>query len=115
VPFRLVYLSVSNALALLRLLPMSERGQDAEILALRHQTAVLQRQLHGAKVRFTPADRALLAVRTPSNQDTYLRRRGLGQPASPRSRLGPPHRPQVPTDEATSLARHHTDRQRVTA
>jgi putative transposase len=62
VPFRLVYLGVTNALALLRLLPMSDRDKDAEILALRHQIVVLQRQLHGEKVRFTHADRALLAA-----------------------------------------------------
>jgi hypothetical protein len=31
--FRLAYLSVTNALALLRLLPMSDRHKDAEILA----------------------------------------------------------------------------------
>jgi putative transposase len=54
--------SVTNALALLRLLPLSDRDKDAEILALRHQIAVLQRQLHGGKVRFTATDRALLAA-----------------------------------------------------
>jgi hypothetical protein len=43
----LAYLSVTNTLAMLRLLPMSERTKDAEILALRHQIMVLQRQLHG--------------------------------------------------------------------
>jgi transposase len=59
---RLAYLSVTNALAMLRLLPMSDRAKDAEILALRHQISVLQRQLHGGKVRFTPADRAFLAA-----------------------------------------------------
>jgi putative transposase len=59
---RLAYLGVTNALMLLRLLPMSDRDKDAEILALRHQIAVLERQLHGEKVRFTPADRALLAA-----------------------------------------------------
>ena len=59
---RLAYLGVTNALAMLRLLPMSDRAKDAEILALRHQITVLQRQLHGEKVRFTPADRALLAA-----------------------------------------------------
>jgi putative transposase len=53
---------VTNALALLRLLPMSDPDKDTEILALRHQITVLQRQLHGEKVRFTPADRALLAA-----------------------------------------------------
>jgi hypothetical protein len=41
---------------------MSDRAKDAEILALRHQLNVLQRQLHGQKIRFTPADRALLAA-----------------------------------------------------
>jgi putative transposase len=59
---RLAYLGVTNALAMLRLLPMSDRAKDAEILALRHQIMVLQRQLHGQKVRFTPADRAFLTA-----------------------------------------------------
>lgn len=59
---RLAYLGVTNALAVLRLLPMSDRAKDAEILALRHQVMVLQRQLQGQKVRFTPADRALFAA-----------------------------------------------------
>jgi hypothetical protein len=53
---------VTNALAILRLLPMSDHAKDAEILALRHQVMLLQRQLHGQKVRFTPADRAFLAA-----------------------------------------------------
>jgi len=35
--FRLAYLGVSNTLALLLRLPMSDRDKDAEILALRHQ------------------------------------------------------------------------------
>ena len=34
---RLAYLGVANVFALLRLLPMSSRDKDAEILALRHQ------------------------------------------------------------------------------
>ncbi|WP_199853938.1 hypothetical protein [Plantactinospora sp. BB1] len=59
---RLAYLGVTNALALLRLLPMSDRDKDAEILALRHQITVLERQLHGERVRFTRADRAWLAA-----------------------------------------------------
>jgi putative transposase len=59
---RLAYLGVANALAMLRLLPMSDRTKDAEILALRHQLAVLERQLYGQKIRFTSADRALLAA-----------------------------------------------------
>ncbi|SDT80709.1 integrase core domain-containing protein [Actinoplanes derwentensis] len=60
--FRLAYLGVTNTLALLRLLPMSDRDKDAEILALRHQIMVLERHLHGERVRFAPADRAWLAA-----------------------------------------------------
>jgi putative transposase len=48
---RLAYLGVTNAFALLRLLPMSDRDKDVEILALRHQLTVLQRQLGTEKVR----------------------------------------------------------------
>ncbi len=40
---RLAYLTVTNAFAVLRLLPSSDRDKDVEILALRHQLAVLQR------------------------------------------------------------------------
>jgi len=58
---RLAYLGVTNALAMLRLLPMSDRAKDAEILALRHQITILERHLYGQKIRFTRADRALLA------------------------------------------------------
>ncbi|MFE2184724.1 integrase core domain-containing protein [Streptomyces sp. NPDC059455] len=59
---RLAYLGVSNAFAMLRLLPMTDRGKDAEILALRHQITVLERQLGKDKIRFTPRDRAFLAA-----------------------------------------------------
>jgi putative transposase len=59
---RLAYLGVTNVFALLRLLPVSSQDKDAEILALRHQLLVLQRQLGPDRVRFTPADRALLAA-----------------------------------------------------
>src|ERR1043166_6385547 len=41
---------------------MSNRDKDAEILALRHQLAVLQRQLGPARARFAPGDRAFLAA-----------------------------------------------------
>jgi hypothetical protein len=121
---QLAYLGVTNALALLRLLPMSDRAEpgrrlqvpqhkDAEILALRHQITVLQRQLHGEKVRFTRADRAWLAallhrlprdvlrnLRLLVHPETVLRwHRDLIAPlktgtrrcprSSPRSRTGP--------------------------
>ena len=59
---RLAYLGITNVFALLQLLPMSNRDKDAEILALRRQLLVLQRQLGPGKVRFTLADRALLAA-----------------------------------------------------
>ena len=59
---RLAYLTAANAFAVLRLLPMTDRDKDTEILVLRHQMAVLERQLAGKRVRFTAADRALLAA-----------------------------------------------------
>jgi putative transposase len=51
---RLAYLSVTNAFALMRLLPMSDRHKDMDILALRHQIMVLERQLGKARPRFGP-------------------------------------------------------------
>src|ERR1700750_1858117 len=59
---RLVYLSVRNVFALLRLLPVSDRDKDAEILVLRHQVTVLQRQLGATRPRLLPGDPALLGL-----------------------------------------------------
>jgi putative transposase len=59
---RLAYLGITNAFTLLRLLPGGDRDKDVEILSLRHQLAVLQRQLDGQQVRFEPVDRAWLAA-----------------------------------------------------
>ena len=59
---RLAYLGVTNAFAVLRLLPMSNRDKDVEILALRHQITVLERHLGKERVRFDTSDRALLAA-----------------------------------------------------
>jgi DDE superfamily endonuclease len=59
---RLAYLDVTNAFSLLRLLPRSDLDKDTEILVLRHQLGVLQRQLDGQRVRLEPADRAWLAA-----------------------------------------------------
>src|SRR5258706_7329714 len=67
---------MTNAVAILRLLPMSDRDKDAEILALRHQIMLLQRQLGNERVRFDPTDRALLAAllhRLPMNMLHGLR------------------------------------------
>ena len=59
---RFAYLAVSQAFAALRLLPLSDREKDVEILALRHQLTVLQRQLGDERPRFRPEDRAFLAA-----------------------------------------------------
>jgi putative transposase len=59
---RLAYLGRTNAFALLRLLPRSDHDKDTEILVLRHQIAVLQRQLGDQRIRLKPTDRALLAA-----------------------------------------------------
>jgi putative transposase len=60
--FRLAHLGVTNTLAPLRLLPMSDHARDIEILALRHQITVLERHLYGEKIRFAWGDRAFLAA-----------------------------------------------------
>ena len=59
---QLAYLSVTNVFALLRLLPVSDRDKDVEILALRHQITVLERQLGTTRPRLLPSDRAFLAA-----------------------------------------------------
>jgi putative transposase len=60
---RLAYLAATNAFAFPRLLPVSNRDKDIEILALRHQLLVLQRQV--GKPAFTDTDRAILAGLLP--------------------------------------------------
>jgi putative transposase len=57
---RLPYLALSSVFALVRLLPMSGTDKDIEILALRHQLAVLQR--HIDRPRITSTDRVFLAA-----------------------------------------------------
>ena len=59
---RLVYLGVTNAFTLLRLLMVSDRDKEVEILALRHQITVLERRLGKARPQFLPSDRAFLAA-----------------------------------------------------
>jgi putative transposase len=56
---------MTNVFALLRLLAMSDRDKDAEILALRHQITVLERQLGKNRPRFSPVDRAFVACAVP--------------------------------------------------
>ena len=57
---RLPYLALTSVFAFIRLLPMSDTNKDIEILALRHQLGVLQRQID--KPHLTPPDRAFLAA-----------------------------------------------------
>jgi transposase len=74
---RLVYLGMASAFAMLRLLPMSDRDMDVEVLALRHQIAVLERQLNGQRVRFDAGDRAFLAALLQGLPPEVLRRMRL--------------------------------------
>jgi hypothetical protein len=57
---RLPYLALTSVFAFIRLLPISDTNKDIEILALRHQLSVLQRQIDNP--RLTPPDRAFLAA-----------------------------------------------------
>lgn len=104
---RLGYLTVSNVFTALRLLPMGDRDKAVEIIALRHQIAVLERQLGQQRVSFTATDRALLAallyglprqvlgrVRLLVSPDTVLRwhrdliGRGMQPAPGPRAQAG---------------------------
>ena len=62
VVLRFAYLSVMNMFALLRLLSASDQDKDAEILVLRHQITILQRQLGTTRPQFSDSDRAFLAA-----------------------------------------------------
>jgi putative transposase len=55
---RLSYLAVSSVFTVLRLLPLSGTEKDVEILALRHQLAIMQRQIDTP--RLTGTDRVFL-------------------------------------------------------
>jgi putative transposase len=60
VSLRFAYLAVLRVFGWLALLARSDRAKDAEILILRHQVAVLQRQVKAPRLSW--ADRAVLAA-----------------------------------------------------
>ncbi|WP_199730492.1 hypothetical protein [Amycolatopsis panacis] len=78
---RFVYFAVTHAFAVLLLLPMTDRGKNIEILALRHQITVPQRQLGDQRPRLRPEDRAFLAaLLAPLSRRTLRRLRLLVNP-----------------------------------
>jgi hypothetical protein len=71
---RFAYLAVLRVFGWLAMLARSDRAKDAEILILRHQVAVLQRQVKAPRVAW--ADRAVLAALArllPNSQVRQLR------------------------------------------
>jgi len=61
VAFSLLYNALCRILGLVVWSRRRESDKDIEIMVLRHQVRVLERQLH-ARVRYRPADRAILAA-----------------------------------------------------
>jgi hypothetical protein len=61
VAFTLCYLGLCRILGLLRSSPRTETDKDIEIMVLRHQVRILERQLN-ARVAHRPVDRAILAA-----------------------------------------------------
>ena len=70
---RLACIAVTHAFTALRLIPMNDHGKDVEILALRHQLAVLQRRLGNQRPGLQAADRVFLAALLAPLPRTALR------------------------------------------
>jgi hypothetical protein len=61
VAFTLCYLGLCRILGLLRSSRQTETDKDIEIMVLRHQVRILERQLN-VRVAYRPVDRAILAA-----------------------------------------------------
>jgi len=83
VTFRLLYLIFARLCGWLALLPRSDDVKNTEILVLRHQIAVLQRQVRSPRLSW--ADRAILAALT--RRLSTARRRQLSLIITPRTLL----------------------------
>ena len=70
-PLRFTYLAVLRVFGWLALLARSDRAKDAEILILRYQVAVLQRQVKPPRLSW--ADRAVLAALARLLPSSHLR------------------------------------------
>jgi hypothetical protein len=78
------YLAISHAFASLLLLPISDHEKNIEILALRHQLDVLQRQLAGQRPQLRYEDRAFLAALVAPLTRATLRGCGSWSARTPR-------------------------------
>jgi len=83
VTFRLLYLILIRLCGWLALLPRSDNVKNIEILVLRHQIAVLQRQVRSPRLSWT--DRAILAALT--RRLSTAQRRQLALVVTPRTLL----------------------------
>jgi len=79
VAFSLVYVGLCRVLAFVVSSRRRDVDKDVELVVLRHQVRILERQLH-RRVRYSPVDRALLAALS-----RLLPRTG-GEPSSSRRR-----------------------------
>jgi hypothetical protein len=61
--FSLLYLGLRQLCGLVRSSRRSPSEKDVELMVLRHQVRILERQLHG-RLRYRPADREILAALT---------------------------------------------------